>query len=98
MGPAPTSPANLPEKAPDQPSDARPVRIRRTHRATRPQLLTRDQLDGRTNAARMFDRMASSIADDLGGPGRLSTIQLALIEAFTGAAVTLHHLNTQLAL
>ncbi|MBV8287559.1 MAG: hypothetical protein JOZ35_11615 [Hyphomicrobiales bacterium] len=28
----------------------------------------------------------------------MSTIERALIEAFAGAAVTLHHLNTQLAL
>jgi hypothetical protein len=61
-------------------------------------LLTRTQLDGRTNAARLFDRLVSAIEVDLGGGDQLSTIERSLVEAFAGAAVTLHHLNTQLAL
>ena len=40
---------------------------RRLHRATRPQLLTRDALDGRTNAAKTFDRIRAGIRADLGG-------------------------------
>jgi len=71
---------------------------RRQHKATRPQLLTRAQLDGRTSAAKAFDKLVSDIEADLGGRDQLSTIQLALIEAFAGAAVTLQHLNTRLAL
>src|SRR5215470_2412263 len=71
---------------------------RRAHRARRPQLLTRDQLDGRTNAAKAFDRLVRDIEVDLGGPDQLSTIERALVEAFAGAAVTLQHLNTRLAL
>jgi hypothetical protein len=45
-------------------------------------LLTRDQLDGRTNAAKVFDRLVTNIEADLGGRDQLSTIELALIEAF----------------
>jgi hypothetical protein len=71
---------------------------RRSKRATRPQLLTRDQLDGRTNAAKVFDRLVGDIEADLGGRDQLSTIERALVEAFAGAAVTLHNLNTRLAL
>src|SRR5262245_26458607 len=78
-------------------SPAKPAR-RRPHRAAQPQLLTRGQLDGRTSAAKLFDRLIRDIEIDLGGRDQLSTIELALIEAFAGAAVTLQHLNTQLAL
>jgi hypothetical protein len=71
---------------------------RRQHKATRPQLLTRAQLDGRTSAAKAFDKLVADIETDLGGGDQLSAIELALIEAFAGAAVTLQHLNTRLAL
>jgi hypothetical protein len=66
-------------------------------KATRPQLLTRATLDGRTNAARFFDRLVADIESDL-CRDQLSAIERQLIEAFAGAAVSLHHLNTQLAL
>jgi hypothetical protein len=97
MEPALASPAEHLEKARGCPGDAKSVR-RRPHRATRPQLLTRDQLDGRTNAAKMFDQLVADIESDLGGRDRLSTIQRSLIEGFVGAAVTLHSLNVRLAL
>jgi hypothetical protein len=71
---------------------------RRNKGRVRPQLLTRDQLDGRTNAAKLFDRLVVDIEADLGGRDQLSTIERALVEGFAGAALTLHHLNTQLAL
>ena len=82
---------------PPRTSPEKPAR-RKPHRATRPQLLTRDQLDGRTNAAKVFDRLVVDIEADLGGREQLSTIERALVEAFAGACVTLHHLNTKLAL
>ena len=71
---------------------------RRQHRSTRPQLLNRAQLDGRTSAAKAFDKLVADIEADLGGRDQLSTIERALVEAFAGAAVTLQHLNTRLAL
>jgi hypothetical protein len=73
-------------------------RSRKPHRATRPQLLNRDQLDGRTNAAKAFDAIAEGIAQDLGGHDQLSTIQRHLVEAFAGAAVHVHDLNARLLL
>ena len=69
----------------------------RPTRAANP-LLTRDQLDGRTAAAKFFDRMVADIEADLAGRDQLSTIEHALIEAFAGACVTLQNLNTRLAL
>jgi hypothetical protein len=71
---------------------------KRQHKATKPQLLTRAQLDGRTNAAKMFDRLVVDIEADLGGRDQLSTIERALVEGFVGAAVTMYNLNTRLAL
>lgn len=71
---------------------------RRNKRRIKPQLLMRDQLDGRTNAAKVFDRLVTEIEADLAGRDQLSAIERALVEAFAGAAITLHHLNTKLAL
>ncbi len=71
---------------------------RRPHRPTRPQLLTRLQLDGRTNAAKLMDRLVADIENDLGGADQLSTIERALVEGFAGACVTLQNLNCRLAI
>ena len=109
MAPAPTSLTDPPSKAPDPrvprlkrgTADLlnldKPVRPR-PHRATQPQLVTRAALDGRTGAAKLFDKLVGDIETDLGGHDRLSTIQRTLIEGFVGAAVTLHNLNVRLAL
>ena len=61
-------------------------------------LLTRVELDGRTRARKLFDRIASGIAADLGGRDRLTTIEVALVEAFAGAALHLYNLNARLML
>jgi hypothetical protein len=58
--------------------------------------LTRDVLDGRTNAAKLYDRLVIDIENDLGGRENLSTVERALIEAFAGASVTLNNLNVRL--
>ena len=71
---------------------------RRSKRATRPQLLMRSQLDGRTNAAKFFDSLVADIEADLSGRDQLTAIQRALVEAFAGACVSLQHLNAKLAL
>ena len=88
---------NTPSLPPGKPPESpRKAPRRRRHRATRPRLLTREQLDGRTSAAKVFDRTVSAIEADLGGTDQLSTIERALIQAFAGASVTLHHLNARL--
>jgi hypothetical protein len=79
-------------------ASAKPVKRRRDKKRTRPQLLTRDQLDGRTNAAKVFDRLVADIEADMGGRDQLSTIEAELVEAFVGAAVMMNNLNTRLAL
>jgi hypothetical protein len=84
-------------RPPEGPAKRRRWPVKAHHR-TRPQLLTRAELDGRTNAARYFDRLVAAIEVDLGGHDQLSAIEQTLVEAYAGAAVTLQHLNTQLAL
>ena len=81
---------------PDAPPAAAPKRPKRSHKAVRPQLPTRAQLDQRTTAARAFNQLAVDIENDLGGADQLSTIERSLIEAFTGATVTMNALNTKL--
>ena len=76
---------------------------KKRNRGTRPTrakapLLTLDQLDQRTAAANYFTQLAAAIEGDLGGRDQLSAIELTLVEAYVGAAVTLQHLNTKLAL
>ena len=80
-----------------------PAKRKRRHRRwakdrTAPQLLTRSELDGRTNAAKMFDSLASSITQDLGGYDELSTIERSLVEGFVGATIVMQSLNFKLAL
>jgi hypothetical protein len=72
---------------------------RKRHRGpTKPQLLSRAQLDGRTNAAKTFDAIARAIALDLGGEAALSTVQKHLVEAFAGVAITVNDMNARMAL
>ena len=71
---------------------------RRPHRATRPQLVTRAQLDGRTRAAKTFDRLAGEIARTSGAGMRLSAIEASLVEAFCGSFVVVDNLNARLLL
>src|SRR5262245_50071878 len=86
----PSMPTACPPKSPAK------APSRRQHRATRPRLLTRVELDGRTSAAKVFDRLVDAIEADLGGADQLSAIERNLVQAFAGAAVTLHHLNARL--
>jgi len=71
---------------------------RASHKATMPQLMTRDQLDQRRGAVQVFDRCAREIQNDLGGRDQLSAIELALVEAFVGANFTMQTLNAKLML
>jgi hypothetical protein len=71
---------------------------KRKHAAVKAPLLTRAVLDKRTAVAKAFDRLVSDIHSDLGGRDQLSAIELALVEAFVGASVTLDQLNAKLLL
>ena len=66
--------------------------------STLPPVLTRDVLDGRRVAAKAFDNLVRQIHSDLGGTDQLSAIELALVEAFVGASMTLDALNAKLLL
>jgi hypothetical protein len=68
----------------------------RQTRAGRNRLLNRESLDGRTIVAKVFDRLVAAIHADLGGRDQLTAIELALVEAFAGSAVTLNNLNTRI--
>lgn len=49
-------------------TDAPAKKPRRRHVAVRPKLLLRDEMDGRTNAAKVFDALVDGIVEsDLGG-------------------------------
>jgi hypothetical protein len=61
-----------------------------------PRVLRKGHLDGRTSAAKLFDQLTGAIEADLGGADQLSAIERNLVQAFAGAAVTLHHLNARL--
>jgi hypothetical protein len=99
--------ASLPATAPEAPEPPRaklkrgtadllgldkPVR-RRRHRAVKHQLVSRDSLDGRSTAAKQFDRLVAAVEADLGGADQLSTVQRTLIQAFAGSTIAMNNLN-----
>jgi hypothetical protein len=73
----------------------RRIRGARPNKATKPRPLTRDQLDSRTSAAKMWDNLATSIAADCGGETEISTVKRTLIDAFCAVAIRLNDLNTK---
>jgi len=89
----PNTPSLAPRKPPESAGKAP---SRRRHRASLPRPFSRREIDGRSSAAKVFDRIVDSVEADLGGADQLSAIERNLVQAFAGAAVTLHHLNAQL--
>jgi hypothetical protein len=73
-------------------------KYRASHKANKPQLLTRDRLDGRRNAVATFDKHAREIQNDLGGYEALSAVQLALVEAFVGESLVMQTMNAKIML
>jgi hypothetical protein len=80
---------------PDAPETARERHRRNRHNRPKYQIPSRVHLDGRTAAAKEFDRLYNAVATDLGND---LTAEKALVEGFVGATVVLQSLNTQLAL
>jgi hypothetical protein len=83
----------------DSNGEIKPAKVSRRGQQTRAgkvRLLDRESLDRRSAVFKVFDRLVSAIHVDMGGRDQLSAIELALIEAYAGAAVTLNHLNTQI--
>jgi hypothetical protein len=73
-------------------------KYRASHKANKPQLITRDRLDGRRNAVATFDKHAREIQRDLGGADQLSAIQLSLVEAFVGESLVMQTMNAKIML
>jgi hypothetical protein len=56
------------------------------------------QLDGRTAAAKLFDRLVADVLVDLGGGDNVSTIERRLVEAFVGSSVLNDQMNLRVLL
>jgi hypothetical protein len=80
------------EMALDWPNDT----AKKNRRRTRPQLLSRAELDRRCNAVQQFDHLANQITADLGHD--LTAVERKLVEAFVGAAIVLDSLNARVLL
>lgn len=78
-----------------QPMDSPKKRGRRPHTQTKPKPFTRDDLDGRTHAAQLYDRLYANIAADAGGEDQLSAIQRELITAFCAVSLRLNDMSTR---
>ena len=61
---------------------------------SKPKVLARSTLDGRTSAARHFDLIVSRMTEELGG--HLSTRQEHLVEAFAACCINLDALNARM--
>ena len=84
------------ETAPDRHPNGGPNGGKKYRKRTKPQLLSRTELDRRRNSVVAFERLASQIAADLGHD--LTAIESKLVEAFVGSAITLDSLNARVLL
>jgi hypothetical protein len=89
---AKVDPSSHPQLAAGNPSRV----VIKQRRRKRKALLSRDELDGRTYLAKLFDQLLGAIIADLGGVDNISTIEFGLAEAHVGARVMLDHLNAKL--
>ena len=70
-----------------------PTKKPRRHIATRPRLLVRSELDGRTSAAKVFDALVDNIVEsDLGGRKAISNIEFGLVEGYVEGKILLGNL------
>ena len=87
---------NYPYLRHDAPLTAKERHRRNRHNRPKYQIPSRVHLDGRTAAAKEFDRLYAAVSSDLGND--LTAVEKAVVEGFVGATVVLQSLNTQLAL
>jgi hypothetical protein len=66
-----------------------------TRLPTKTKMLTLDQLDGRTAAAKYIRELMSSIEADLGGRDGLSTGELQLIQRIAVTGAVIEHLESE---
>jgi hypothetical protein len=71
---------------------------RRARHIPKPRPMSPERLDARLAAAKQFESIVAGIAADLGGEDNLSIMQRELIDAFAGAAISVHDLNARLLL
>ena len=81
---------------PDAPETAQERHHKRRHKRPKYIIPSRDDLDGRTYAAKVFDKLYADISTDLGND--LTAVERALVEGFVGSTVVLQSLNTKIAL
>jgi hypothetical protein len=79
--------------AANRPTTIRPKRDRSNRDRPRPQLLTRDELDARCNAVKVFDKIIADVVADLGGRDQLSSLELSLVESFAACHIQIEALN-----
>jgi hypothetical protein len=65
----------------------------RPNRPTKFTPLTREQLDARTHAAKLWDQMEARITSEVGGD--VTAVQQALITAFCSVAISLNDLTAK---
>ena len=79
-----------------QPDDAATTaKRRRQHKAVKIRPFTREQLDQRSAAFKMFENLVASVIQDVGGEKEVTAVQRELIEAFAGVAIRVNDLNTR---
>jgi hypothetical protein len=74
------------------------VPMKRPNGHNRQHWLSREELDGRTRASKMFCHVENSVIEDLGGEDNISAVQRHLVSAFAGMAVCLEDLNVRVML
>jgi hypothetical protein len=84
------------DQAPPAKPQAKPKGKRANVRHPRPRLLTLNQLDRRTNAARFLTALIDSIEQELGGPDHIDIATRHNIEGYCGTVLLLKNLNTRL--
>ena len=62
----------------------------------KPQLLTRDHLDRRSNAFKLSEEITAKLVAELGGSDRLNTKQRMAVEAMVGAYIIQHNIITRM--
>ena len=72
------------------------LKFRRKHRRSKPQLLTRDHLDRRSNAYKLSEAITAKLVAELGGFDRLNTKQRMAVEAMVGAYIIQHNIITRM--
>ena len=76
--------------------DDKPKRRKRPRWTPKPRPLDRSQLDGRTTAAKLFDKMVADILAELGGSDQIGTIEMGYIEGYVGMRLGVSGFNARL--